>query len=124
MADQSGYVKQTLDLAEGLKDAQYVHTDTWMDMEFFQNGKIKPEYAAEFEKRKAMFEPYQLNAALINKYCSQAKPMHCMPCHVDYEITSDAINHPNTLIFDQAENRMHIQKAIMIWLLRINGLLN
>ena len=45
-----------------------------------------------------------------------ARIMHCMPCHVGYEITRDAIDHPHSLIFGQAENRMHIQKAILLYL--------
>jgi ornithine carbamoyltransferase len=121
MAADTGKVQETLDRAEGLKNVRYVHTDTWMDMEFFDQGKVKPAYEAELAKRKEMFQPYQLSAQLVDTYCPQAKIMHCMPCHIDYEITSDAINHKNSLIFDQAENRMHVQKAIMIWLLRKSG---
>jgi ornithine carbamoyltransferase len=117
MADDTGLVKRTLDLKEGLKDVNYVHTDTWMDMEFFEEGKIKPEYKEEYDSRIKMFKPYQLNAKLIDTYCPKARIMHCMPCHIDYEITHDAIDHKNSVIFDQAENRMHIQKAIIMWLL-------
>lgn len=120
-AEATGLVKRTLDLAEVLADTDYVHTDTWMNMEFFENGKIKPEFAQEFERRKKIFLPYQLNAAAINKYAPNAKIMHCMPCHVGYEISRDAIDHPNAIIFDQAENRKHIQKAIIMWLLEKEG---
>ncbi len=119
---ESGFVSKDLNIESALRDADYVHTDTWMDMEFFENGKIKPEFENEFEKRKSIFTPYQLNADIINKYCPNAKIMHCMPCHTGYEITSDAINHKNSIIFDQAENRMHIQKAIIIWLLEKDNL--
>lgn len=115
--EETGFVSKNLNIEDALKNADYVHTDTWMDMEFFENGKIKPEFESEFERRKSVFTPYQLNADLIDKYSPNAKIMHCMPCHVDYEITSDAIHHKNSAIFDQAENRMHIQKAIIIWLL-------
>ena len=121
-AETTGLVKRTLDLGEALKDADYVHTDTWMDMEFFEGGKVKPEMQTEFETRKEKFMPYQLNAELINKYAPQAKIMHCMPCHVGYEITRDAIDHPNCIIFDQAENRMHMQKAMIMWLLEKESL--
>jgi len=117
MADQTGLVVKTLNLEEALTGADYVHTDTWMDMEFFQNGQVKPEMQSEFEKRKDLFMPYQLNAEKINKYCPQAKIMHCMPCHIGYEITKDAVRHPNSVIFDQAENRLHGQKGIIMWLL-------
>ncbi|MEK9182933.1 MAG: ornithine carbamoyltransferase [Patescibacteria group bacterium] len=113
----TGNVVRTLNLAEALKNTNYVHTDTWMDMEFFENGKVRPQFLEEYERRKKLFMPYQLNAQLINSYASQAKIMHCMPCHVGYEISRDAIDHPNSIIFDQAENRMHIQKAMIMWLL-------
>lgn len=117
LANQTGKVVKTLNLAEALTGTDYVHTDTWMDMEFFANGQIRPEMQEEFTKRKELFMPYQLNATLIDKYAPQAKIMHCMPCHINYEITKDAINHHNSIIFDQAENRLHMQKAIIMWLL-------
>lgn len=116
-AGAAGIVKRTLDIAEGLRGADYVHTDTWVNMEFFEGGKIKPEFSAEYERRKKVFLPYQLNAKLINTYAPSAKIMHCMPCHIGYEISRDAVDHKNSIIFDQAENRMHIQKAILMWLL-------
>lgn len=117
MAEATGNVIHTLDLAAALGGSNYVHTDTWMDMEFFSDGRVKPEFVHEYERRKQLFMPYQLNASLINMYAPQAKIMHCMPCHIGYEITRDAIDHPNSIIFDQAENRKHVQKAIMMWLL-------
>jgi ornithine carbamoyltransferase len=110
-------VTKTLVLAEALKDADYVHTDTWMDMEFFDGGKIKPEFEDEYNKRNEQFKPYQLNAEIIDKHCPKAGIMHCMPCHVGYEISRDAIDHKNSVIYDQAENRLHGQKGIMVWLM-------
>ena len=121
MCDETGLVTKTLNLEEALKDADYVHTDTWMDMEFFENGKIKPEFEAEYNKRNEQFKPYQLSAEMIDKYCPQAKIMHCMPCHVGYEISRGAIDHKNSVIYDQAENRMHGQKGIIMWLLEEEG---
>lgn len=116
-AEASGLVYKTLDLKDALDGANYVHTDTWTDMEFFNNGEVRPEFKVEYERRKATFMPYQLNANLINTFAPSAKIMHCMPCHIGYEISRDAIDHPNSVIFDQAENRKHIQKAIILWLL-------
>lgn len=115
-AQATGLVERTLDLASALQDADYVHTDTWLNMEFFENGRVKPEKQAELERRQQVFIPYQLNAKLVETHCPQAKIMHCMPCHLGYEITRDAIDHSNSIIFDQAENRKHIQKAIIVWL--------
>ncbi|MDO8514032.1 MAG: ornithine carbamoyltransferase [bacterium] len=117
MANATGKVKKVLDIKEALHGADYVHTDTWMDTEYFKSGKPLPEFAAEFERRMKVFMPYQLNAALIEKYAPKAGIMHCMPMHVGYEITRDAIEHKNSVIFDQAENRKHVQKAILLWLL-------
>ncbi len=117
MAEATGNITRTTDLAEALKDTDYVHTDTWMDMEFFENGQVKPSFQAEYDRRKSTFMPFQLNANLINTYAPQAKIMHCMPCHIGYEISRDAVDHPNAVIFDQAENRLHMQKAMIMWLL-------
>ncbi|HAZ28876.1 MAG TPA: ornithine carbamoyltransferase [Candidatus Magasanikbacteria bacterium] len=116
-ADATGLVTRTRDVAEAVRDADFVHTDTWMNMEFFDNGNVKPAFQEEYERRKTLFLPYQLNANIINTYAPQAKIMHCMPCHIGYEISRDAVDHPNSIIFDQAENRMHMQKAILLWLL-------
>lgn len=118
MASATGKVKKTLNIKEALAGAHYVHTDTWMNAEFFENGKPKPQYEKEYKRRKKLFMPYQLNASLIRKYAPKAGIMHCMPMHVGYEITRDAIEHKNSVIFDQAENRKHIQKAILVWLLK------
>lgn len=117
MADRTGKVMYTTDLKKGLLNADYVHTDTWMNMEFFEGGKVKPAYAAEYKRRLALFKPFQLNAKIINMYAPRAGIMHCMPCHIGYEISRDAVDHKNSVIFDQAENRMHVQKAIILWLL-------
>ncbi len=117
MVESTGLVTRTTDLAQALQDTDFVHTDTWMDMEFFENGQVKASFQAEYERRKATFMPFQLNANLINTYAPKAKIMHCMPCHVGYEISRDAIDHPSAVIFDQAENRLHMQKAMIMWLL-------
>lgn len=114
---QTNNVERTLDISEALAGADFVHTDTWMNMEFFENGSVKEDKKEEYEKRKKLFLPYQLNAKLIDAYCANAHIMHCMPCHVDYEITRDAIEHKNSLIFDQAENRLHMQKAMLVWMM-------
>ena len=112
--------KLGIEVVSELKDlngALFLHTDTWMNMEFFKNGKVKPEFQKEYKKRITENMPKQINAALLAKYAPDAKIMHCMPCHVGYEISRDSIDHPNSIIFDQAENRIHIQKAMILWLL-------
>jgi len=121
MAEATGKVKRTLDLAEAMKDSDYVHTDTWIDMEFFKDGKVVPEFQAEYDRRLNTFKPYQLNANLVDTYAPNCKIMHCMPCHIGYEISRDAVDHKNQVIFDQAENRMHIEKAMILWLLGLEN---
>lgn len=116
-AEKTGCVTRTLDLKEALKDTDYVHTDTWTNMEFFENGRVKAEFQQEYDRRKKTFSPYQINTALIEKYCPQARIMHCMPLHIGYEIARDAADHPNAVILDQAENRLHMQKAMLLWML-------
>ncbi len=116
-ARETGLYEETTDL-NCLKDADFVHTDTWINMEFFdKDGKVVENFREELERRKKIFMPYQLSKALLEKYDCNAKIMHCMACHIDCEITRDAVDHPNSVIFDQAENRLHAQKAIMLFLL-------
>ncbi|MEK7498449.1 MAG: ornithine carbamoyltransferase, partial [Patescibacteria group bacterium] len=117
LANKSGLVTYTSDIKMALEGADYIHTDTWMNMEFFENGKIRTQFCEEFERRKKVFLPYQLSASLVNKYAPRARIMHCMPYHVGYEISRDAIDHKNSIIFDQAENRLHVSKGIITWLL-------
>ncbi|MFA6943561.1 MAG: ornithine carbamoyltransferase [Patescibacteria group bacterium] len=117
-ADATGNTIYTKNVDEALAGAQFIHTDTWMNMEYFgEDGKVKPEFQDEYERRKKLYAPYQVNAALVEQHAPDAKIMHCMPCHVGYEISRDAIDHPNSVIFDQAENRLHAQKGIILWLL-------
>ncbi len=116
-ARKTGNYDETLDFESTLPTADYVYTDTWINMEFFSD----PKFAEEKERRVKAFKPYQISAEVLRRTGSQAKVMHCLPAHLGYEITRDAVDHANSVIFDQAENRMHIQKAIMIWLLRASG---
>jgi len=111
-ANKSGLYEETTDLSV-IKDADFVYTDTWINMEFI----IDPNFAAEKERRIKAFMPFQLNKSLLDKYNCKAKLMHCMPCHIGYEITRDAIEHPNSIIFAQAENRLHLQKSVILKLL-------
>ncbi len=101
-----------------VETADFVYTDTWMNMEYFnEEGHVITKFKTEFEQRKKKFMPYQLSKDLLDKNNSSAKIMHCMPCHIGYEITRDAIDHPDSIIFDQAENRLHAQKSIMLFLM-------
>lgn len=107
-----GLLVETLDKYEAVKDADYVYTDTWIDMEFFSN----PDYADLKKDRISLMLPYQINADLLKN--SSAKIMHDMPIHPGYEIAANMVDHENSIIFDQAENRLDAQKAIMVTLLK------
>ena len=109
-AKTTGLYEETTDLKSAMKDADIVYTDTWVNMEFMTD----PKFAGEKERRLKTFMPYQVNAKLLEETGSKAKIMHCLAAHIGYEITRDAIDHPNSIIFDQAENRLHIQKAILV----------
>ncbi len=113
-ARATGLYEETTDLKSAIKDADIVYTDTWVNMEFMSDLK----FAEEKERRLKTFMPYQVNAKLLEESGSHAKIMHCLAAHVGYEITRDAIDHSNSIIFDQAENRLHIQKAILVSLVK------
>jgi len=98
----------TTDPEEAVKDADIVYTDVWASM-----GQED-----EAEQRKKLFKPYQLNSELLKAARKEYLVMHCLPAHRGEEITDEVIDGPHSIVFDQAENRLHIQKAIMLWLLQ------
>ena len=110
-AKKTGLYKTTLDLKEAIKDADFVYTDTWVDMEFF----LDPKYAREKERRIKMMMPYQINKE--NMAGSNALIMHDMPIHRGYEISSEMIEDPRSIIYEQSENRLYSAKAILLKLL-------
>jgi len=106
-AKQTGLYKTTLDVKKAAKESDIVYTDTWVDMEFF----IDPKFKEEKERRIKLMKPYQVNAELLRD--SDALIMHDMPMHRGYEITEDAIESSNSIIYDQSENRLHSAKGIL-----------
>ena len=92
------------DPREAAKDADVLYTDVWASM-----GQ-----EAEAEQRKKIFKPYQLNSELVALAKSSVKVLHCLPAHRGDEITDEVIDGPHSVVFDEAENRMHVQKAIMV----------
>jgi ornithine carbamoyltransferase len=111
-AKKTGLYETTSDVKKAVEDADVVYTDTWVDMEFF----IDPKYKEEKEKRMRLMLPYQINKQLLKG--TNALIMHDMPIHRGYEITADAIASPNSIIYDQAENRLHSEKGILLKLLQ------
>lgn len=101
-------VEVLTDPIASVKDADVIYTDVWASM-----GQ-----EAETEKRKKIFQPYQVNGALMNHAHKDALVMHCLPAHRGDEITNEVIDGPQSIVFDEAENRMHVQKAIIVKLLR------
>jgi ornithine carbamoyltransferase len=98
----------THDPVDAVKDADAVYTDTWTSM-----GQER-----EAAKRKRDFKDYQVNRALMKHAKRDAVVMHCLPAHRGEEITDEVIDGPQSIVLDQAENRLHAQKAVMVWLLR------
>lgn len=86
--------------------ADVVATDTWISM-----GQ-----EAEKAKRIADFEGYTIDAALMEQAASDAIFMHCLPAYRGYEVSADVIDGPQSVVWDEAENRLHAQKALMVWL--------
>lgn len=91
------------DPREAVSGSQGVYTDSWTSMGF----------EAEAEVRNAAFAPYQVNAKLMALAASDAVFMHCLPAHRGGEVTSEILDGPQSVVLDQSENRMYVQKAIL-----------
>jgi ornithine carbamoyltransferase len=92
---------------EAVTDADAVYTDAWVSM-----GQEKEE-----AERARIFPPYQVNAEVMAKAAPNAVFMHCLPAHRGLEVTDEVMDSERSLIFEQAENRLHVQKAILYLLL-------
>ena len=97
----------TNDPKEAIKDADVVYTDTWVSMGM----------EAEKEERQRVFMPYQVNGELFKLAAPDAVFMHCLPAYRGFEVTDDVIDGAQSVIFDEAENRLHAQKAVMVRLM-------
>jgi ornithine carbamoyltransferase len=111
-AEKTGLYHSTLDVRQAVENADFVYTDTWVDMEFFMDPKFKEEK----EKRINLMMPYQINKELMKG--SKGYIMHDMPIHRGYEISADVIDSPKSIIYQQSENRLHTAKAVLLKLLR------
>ena len=106
-AATGGSVTVVDDAAAAVSGAHAVATDTWVSM-----GDATT--AAEAEE---LFGPFRLDAALLDRAEPDAVALHCMPAYRGKEITADVIDGPRSVVFDEAENRLHVQKAVLAWLL-------
>ena len=97
----------TTDPDQGLPGANVVYTDVWASM-----GQEK-----EAQERKRLFADYQVNLGAFEKAEADAIFMHCLPAHRGDEVTDEVADHPRSVIFDEAENRLHVQKAVMYLLM-------
>lgn len=104
----AGRIEITHDLVEGLKDADAVYTDVWASM-----GQ-----EAEQARREKDFSGYQVNSEVMQLAKKDAVFMHCLPAHRGSEVTDEVMDSSNSVVFDEAENRLHVQKAIMVALMR------
>lgn len=96
---------------EAVKDADVIYTDVWVSM-----GN-----ESEAEKRLKQMAPYQVNQQLLNLAKPDAYFMHCLPAHAGEEVSQEVLDSPQSIIFDEAENRLHIQKAILAKLVELNS---
>ncbi|BCS87679.1 ornithine carbamoyltransferase [Pseudodesulfovibrio sediminis] len=94
------------DPSEAVSGADYVHTDVWASM-----GQEE-----EQKKREKAFAGYEVNGALMAKAAADAKFMHCLPAHRGEEVSEAVFESPASIVWDQAENRLHMQKAILEWI--------
>ncbi len=110
-AETGATVTVTTDPQAAADGADVLVTDTWTSMGQENDGldRVRP------------FRPFQINTALLGRANSDAVVLHCLPAHRGDEITDEVIDGPQSAVFDEAENRLHAQKAMLVWLLERNG---
>jgi ornithine carbamoyltransferase len=100
-------IRVTHQVEKAVRGADVIYTDVWASM----------GHEREFEKRRRAFQGYQLNPKVVAMADRDALVMHCLPAHRGEEITDEVLDGPQSIVLDQAENRLHVQKAIMVWAL-------
>lgn len=108
MADGNDLIHLYQDPKEAAEKANVLYTDTWVSM-----GQ-----EAEEEARRQAFKDFQINSDLLKPAKDDVKVMHCLPAHRGEEITDEVIDGPHSIVYDQAENRLHVEKALLKLLLR------
>jgi ornithine carbamoyltransferase len=103
-----GSIELARDPQKAASGADALYTDVWVSM-----GKER-----EAKRRLKSLKPYQINNQLLAAAKPHAVVMHCLPAHRGQEITAEVMDGPQSIVWDQAENRLHIQKAVLEWLLR------
>lgn len=108
-AQAPGRIHVTNDVAEAARGADVLYTDVWTSM-----GQED-----ESERRRKVFAKFQINRELLELAAADSVVMHCLPAHRGEEITAEIMDDPRAVYLEQAENRLHIQKAVMAWLARV-----
>ena len=103
-----GKVEWTTDPAAAMKDADFVYTDVWVSMGFEKESR----------ERMKILEPYRLDMKMLGHARPDVKVMHCLPAHRGEEITDEVMESDHSIVFDEAENRLHMHKAILCTLFR------
>jgi ornithine carbamoyltransferase len=103
-ASQSKHIKIITDPQEAVKGSDLITTDTWVSM-----GDVDGDF------KRNILKPYQVNDELMRHAKSEALFMHCLPAHRGEEVTDGVIDGAQSVVWDEAENRLHIQKAILVW---------
>jgi len=106
-AETGATVTLTSDPQSAVDGVDVVVTDTWTSMGQEDDGL----------DRVGPFQPFQVNAELMTRADSEVVVLHCLPAHRGYEITDDVIDGTLSAVWDEAENRLHAQKALLVWLL-------
>ncbi|MDP3892769.1 ornithine carbamoyltransferase [Nocardioides sp.] len=106
-----GSVQVLTDPAKAAEGADVLATDTWVSMGNEDEAAV----------REQVFAPYQVDADLLGRAAAHAVVLHCLPAYRGKEITADVLDGPRSVIWDQAENRRHVQKAVLAWLLAREG---
>lgn len=109
--EAKGEIVVTQDIEAGLKDSDAVYTDVWASM-----GQED-----ESSKRKKIFAPFQVNGKLMSMAKKDALFLHCLPAKRGLEVTDEVMDSPQSIVFDEAENRLHAQKAILVQLIENNA---
>ncbi|WP_225746999.1 ornithine carbamoyltransferase [Corynebacterium sp. Marseille-P4611] len=112
-ARKRGNITITDDVDE-VEGADVVITDTWISMGQENDGR----------DRRTPFLPYQVDSTIMSKAHKDAIFLHCLPAYRGNEVTAEVIDGPQSRVFDEAENRLHAQKALLVWLLEINKEIN